>query len=196
MTQIYEISLPEYEKDESTDFSKIGKKADEFVATNYPNKWIAIRGVSLESHPGKSLDELVELILEHGTDRYDKNRKSVHYEMDEKFGIELHASTVFYNKDEAKSGHYSKERLTTGSPIGQQLEELYHGAIIDRGYPVVADLLLIYNVDKLKTPPIQWNEKKNEPEFTDTPKPPENSTSFIFKGNKKDALLGIVKIKR
>ena len=49
---IYTISLPEYTAEEEPDYPAVGRKLDQVIETHFPDKKMAIRGISLVDHPG------------------------------------------------------------------------------------------------------------------------------------------------
>ena len=80
MKPIYRISLPEYKVDQRPDFDLLGSKVDRILRENYLGQKVVIRAISSEDHPGKSAEELVQIIQETGFDLYDSARKGDRYE--------------------------------------------------------------------------------------------------------------------
>jgi len=191
--KIFTVKIPEYNSDQSPNFSKIGTKLDNILKENFLDKWLAVRGVSLQDHPGRSLAWLVEKIKEVGTDRYDPQRKGVHDGLDKKFGIDTHAVPMMY-KDEMVCPHYSGERCETGSAIGELLNDCYGGAVVDRGYALRIDVLMLYDLDQLTPAPLTWTDKG--PTHTTSPISLQETCTFRFKNSadKKGALLGLILI--
>ncbi len=193
--KVFRVKMPEYNLEQSPDYSKIGAKLDDILAINFPGKWLAVRGVSLQDHPGKSLTWLAEKIKKIGTDRYDPLRKGVHHHLDKEFGIEIHAVPMIY-ENEMICPHYSGERRKTGSAIGELLNDCDSGAVVDRGYALRIDLLMFYDLEQLIPAPLTWTDKG--PTHTDNPISPQQSSAFRFKtpSDKRSALLGIILIER
>jgi len=191
--KIFTVKIPEYNLKRSPNFLEIGTRLDNILKENFSGKWLAVRGVSLQDHPGRSLTWLVEKIQELGTDRYDPQRQGVHDSLDKEFSIELHAIPMIY-KDIMVCPHYSGERRKTGSAIGELLNDCYGGAIKDRGYALRIDILTLYDLHQLTPAPLTWTN--NGPTHTDNLILPQESCTFRFKypKNKKDALLGIITI--
>ena len=52
---------------------------------------LALRGISLQDHPGLELGALVAKILELGTDKYDPSRQGVLHDFYAPYQIDLHA---------------------------------------------------------------------------------------------------------
>lgn len=193
MIPIYELHLPEYKLDQKPDYGSIGKKIDEEFIRNFHGKWIAVRGISIQDHPGKSLDEMISVIEELGTDKYDPSRKGVVHELDTTFHIDMHATPIIA-KEKVYSIHYTEDRCNFGSVSAEILRDFYEGAIIDRGYSVRLDLFMVYDIDKLKAAPVKWmgDEPKHVSDFI-----PTHDTccyQFAEPSNKRAALLGIVKL--
>jgi hypothetical protein len=191
---VYEISLPEYSLGKKPNYGKVGAKIDSVIKKHFLRKWIAVRGISLQDHQGKSMNEMVAIIKKFGTDRYDPKRKSVHHEMDEKFNIDFHATPMIV-KDKIYCGHYTEDRCPTGSVAAEIIRDFYEGAVVDRGYAVRLDILIIYDLDKLKAAPMKWQGEG--PVYVEEPISPKETCCYQFKNpsKKKEALLGIIKIK-
>jgi len=189
--KIIQLSLPEYHVQDESDFNAIGFQVEEKIGEEFPNKWLAMRGISLADHPGKSADELEQLILEYGTDRYDPDRKGVHHEMDEKFGIELHAVAIKY-EESFYCPHYRSKSREGLSALGGFFEDFYHGARLDRGYSLRIDFLLIYDLNKLEVAPMKWTE--HGPRFTRLHIEAFEASCFRFKetSRKQEALIGLL----
>jgi len=80
---VYSISLPEYRVEPETDWLAVGRKLDNLIMTRFQGKRLAIRGIGLVDHSGRSLEELISTILELGTNKYDPHRKGLYYARDE-----------------------------------------------------------------------------------------------------------------
>ena len=78
--------------------------------------------------------------------------------------------------------------------IGQLLSDCHDGAIVDRGYPLRIDLLMLYDLDQLKPAPLIWTD--NGPTHTEEQISPQETSTFQFKdpADKKSKLLGIITI--
>lgn len=76
---IYELPLPEYTVSSKPDYKAVGDKFDGKIQAILSDRPIIMRSITVADHPGKSLDELVQIILKLGHDRYDPQRKGVHY---------------------------------------------------------------------------------------------------------------------
>lgn len=190
---IHSIALPEYALDPEPYFYAVGTKLDTFIKENFPNQWIAVRAISLQDHPNQTMDDLVNKIIKLGTDRYDPARKGVHHDIDEQFGIELHATPMIVRDSDLFCPHYSN-RLETGSVFGDFLLDCYEGAKVDRGYPLRLDIMMVYDLTMLESAPMIW--KGSDPVLCEDLINPEDTTVFKFKypDEKPKALLGVIKI--
>lgn len=174
--KIISIPLSEYNIDTEPDYQTIGTKIDEALEENFTGKEIAIRALSLTDHPQLTLDELVQIIFEKGTDKYDPNRKGVEHESFEPYRLDFQAGTCVVGKN-----HFGE-----GADI---IKKFYENVLLDRGYRLRIDLLLVYDLRQLV-----------QAEKIDTDKPNVRShlESLLFRfkdsKNKPKALLGIIKL--
>lgn len=139
------VSIPEYTVERQPDYLSIGKKLDKVIETNFKGKRIAARGISLVDHPDFSLDTLVSTIVKSGTDRYDSRRKGVSHEEFEPYRIDMHALPCEVSDSGLVSDYYGN----VPSVMGRVVKDFYEGALLDRGYSVRLDILLIYDLDQL-----------------------------------------------
>lgn len=135
------------------------------------SKEVIVRCIGSQDHPDISLDELTDTVTQTGTDKYDKSRMGVGYEEFVRKGIQVD----FYG-----------EEVTVTDDIdfmSQQIWEMHHSAIGDRGYGVHVDLVLVYDARQLE---MVMNLYDHHP----------TSDGFVFKdpNNKQAALLGVIKI--
>jgi hypothetical protein len=173
---IIELSLPEYGIDTPPDFEAIGKKIDAALEEAFPGKEVALRAISLAEHPGKTLDELVGIIVEKGTDRYDPQRLPVDNELFSQYGTELHASASTIGKD-----HYGE-----GADF---VRKFYENILLDRGYRLRIDLILVYDLHQLV------RADRLDP---NSPGVPARLEPYLFRfrypDRKPEALAGILKL--
>jgi hypothetical protein len=134
-------------------------------------KNVVIRCIGSQDHPGISLDELTNIIVQTGTDKYDATRMGVGYKefVNKGIQIDLYGVPVKVTKDTVV--------------MGQAIWEMHHSAVGDRGFSVHVDLILIYDAEQL-------DMVMNLYDFHPT------SDGIVFKdpANKKAALLGIIKV--
>lgn len=63
------VSVPQYSVDAEPDHKAIGKPVDDVIKQHFMGQTVLIRGLGSMEHPGKSVDELVEIIKSNGTNR-------------------------------------------------------------------------------------------------------------------------------
>ncbi|MEL6250661.1 MAG: hypothetical protein AAFR87_01515 [Bacteroidota bacterium] len=189
--KITHLALPAYSLEKEPDFQLIGSQIEAKIGEEFSNQYLAMRGISLKDHPGKSPKELESLILKYGTDRYDPNRKGVQHEIDEEYGIELHAVSLRYDQ-EFFCHHYQHKYREGHKGLAGFLEDFYHGAKIGRKDPLRIDLLLFYDLNKLEAAPMRWSN--GWPVKTHRYINPIHATDFRFKDTdrKQEALVGLL----
>ncbi|MFA6254344.1 MAG: hypothetical protein WC640_03835 [Candidatus Paceibacterota bacterium] len=174
--KILTISLPGYTIDSKPDYIGLGRKIDEVVEDNFVGQKIAIRAISSADHPNLSLDDLAQIILETGTDKYDPERKGVSHEEFKPYHADLQASAC----------EVIKGQVNEGTDI---IQKFYENAPLDRGYALRIDLLLIYDLDQLvQAEKVELDKPGTHPRL--------EPYLFRFKNpdHKLEALLGIIKI--
>ncbi|MBU2566502.1 hypothetical protein KKG46_02990 [Patescibacteria group bacterium] len=186
-TEVIEIALPEYQLDSQPDYLKLGKKVDTGIEKNLPDGVYVYRAISADDHLNLTLDQLVVKILELGTDKYDPKRKEVCFEEFCMYDHNIHAG--FFSIQNSRiviDGSYEHPSL-----FGDTIKKFYENALLDRGFGVRVDLLLIYDANKLeKAKKISLDAESTRSELEDC------LYKFKDKDNKKDALVAIVKILR
>ena len=142
--KVIEISAPEYKIDSKPDYMAVGTKIDRLIGSSFEDGKYVVRAIGSSDHPGKSLDEVAEIILKLGTDKYDPDRKEVgdfsaynHHFQGSSFEI-------------AKGKLAGDERKVYVSVFGDIVYHFYEYTPFDRGYPVRIDILMIYHADKLE----------------------------------------------
>ena len=182
--KIVEVSLPEYNIKKKPDYLKLGKKVDSVIEKSFPDGKYILRAIGSSDHQGISLHGLVNIILKKGTDKYDPKRKDVCYEEFCEFDYDIQASTF-----EIKNGKLIVTGNKYPSIFGEVVYNFFEHAPTDRGYAVKIDLLLIYDPKKLaKAKLTNPNIKRKRGRWD------KYLYKFKDQKNKKDALLGIVKI--
>lgn len=171
MVNVLQINLPEYTVEQEPDHKAIGKAVDNVLKQHFMGQTILIRALGSMEHPGKSVDDLIEIIKTTGTDRYDPERKGDRYENVQGKHIDLYAL---------------RRTVSPRSKIFWQLSwSFYSSPLKTRGYPVRVDILAIYDPKQLKA-------VVHQP----TGHPFMKRDGFVFREpeNKPAALLGIIKI--
>jgi hypothetical protein len=169
---VYSIKVPEYNVKSKPDHKKIGAKIDKIIKRYFLGKKVAIRCLDSKYHKGKSISSLIKIIKTLGTDRYNPKIKGDRYENVEGKRIDIFALDFKIKEN----GEYMK----------QFIEPFYDFPINFGEKPIRLNLVVIYDASKLKRVTHKYNGRKDI-----------KKDGFIFKNpnNKKEALLGIVKIK-
>jgi hypothetical protein len=169
--RIIYVDLPGHKQGAAPDHVLVGKKLDNVLRQNFPGKDLVIRCIGSQDHPDISSDKLADIIVKTGTDKYDKGRLGVGYEEFVRKGVEVD----FYGEEVSVTENMDF--------MPQQIWEMHHSAIGDRGYGVHVDLVLIYDANKL-------DMVMNLYDFHST------SDGYTFKNptEKSGALLGVFKI--
>lgn len=175
--KIITISIPEYTLDNQPDYSGVGAKIDQALSENFEGTYL-LRALSVTDHPQYTLDELADIILKTGTDKYDPNRKGVAYEEFEPYKPDIQAGMI-----EVKDGRLISE------PFAEDVRRFYENTLIDRGYRLRIDLLVLYDPKQLT---------KAEKVDSDKPSLAPHLEEYLWKfknpEQKQMALAGIVKI--
>ena len=175
--KIIEISIPEYAIETQPDYKSVGEKIDKTIGDNFDGTFL-LRALSMIDHPQYTLDELVSIILKTGTDKYDINRKGVAHEEFEPYKPDIQAGEIV-----VKSGKI------IGESLSEDVKRFYENTLIDRGYRLRTDLIVLYD-------PQQFVQA----EKTDDTKPSVAShlEKYLWKfknpKNKSKAVAGIIKI--
>ncbi len=182
---VYSIKIPEYTIKKKPNYVKIGKKVDKIIEKNFPNGKYILRAINSDDHPKINLKKLVEIILKIGTDKYDPKRKAVCQDEFSGYDYDIQAGTIEIKNSKliiTKEDKYP-------SIFGSIAYLFYEHALLDRGHRVRINLLLIYDPKKLK------KARKFSPKARGVRKGLNNYLyKFKDEKNKKDALLGIIKI--
>ncbi len=169
--KLQQISLPTYLLHAPPNFQQAGKALDAFIREQYSEQEVLIRCISSANHRGKSVKELINIIRKQGTDKYDLSYRSFWEDWEEYRGanFDIFASRKVVDKD-----------FSFGEKV---LELFYEGALADRGYRVIIDILLIYDIIKFEMVPIFFSNSEVE-----------ETWKFKEQEKKTDALLGIIEI--
>lgn len=170
---VFTIHLPQYQVNIEPDHAALGKIVDEEIRKHFMEQSILIRGVASSEHPGKSIDELIEIIKQTGTDRYDTDRAGDRYENIESKHIDLFAFPHTVTND--------------SEMFADVIWGFYHSAIAVHGRPTRIDILIIYDAH-------QMHEVVHQYQGRDDIK----RDGFVFKdpSNKPAAVKAIYKILR
>lgn len=170
-SSVLSVNLPDYRVDAEPDYKAVGRVVDDELKKQFMGRTIVVRGIGSQKHPGKSVEELVEIIQQLGTDRYDPGRTGDRYQ----------------NIGGKHIDFFAFRRTVT--PRMQLFKDIaygfYHSAIGFHGRPVRIDILLIYDATQVKRVLHQYEGRTDK-----------KRDGFVFKdsANKPAALLGIMKI--
>ena len=177
---VYTLDLPEYSIERKPDYAALGPRIDRFLVERFAGSRIALRAVFLDDHPDLSRAQLVEKILEVGTDRYDPQRKGMHHDWYASVGVELHVVT--FAVSDRLGALEDEDYQAAPSPMGEFMMDFFESALGEpgRGYSMRMDILLAFDLDQLVA------------------LPPEEPRGYAFKypDNKQAALLGVVNVLR
>lgn len=166
------ISLPRYGVDAEPDHKAIGKSVDDLLKEHFMGQEVLVRGLGSMEHPGKSVDEVIEIIKQTGTDRYDPKRIGDRYtNVGDKY-FDLCAL---------------RRTISPSSKIFWQLSwSFYASPLKERGYPVRVDILIIYDSKQLKA--VTYSPVGHKGRIM--------RDGFVFRNpdNKVASILGIIKI--
>ena len=169
----YTIHLPEYQVTTQPDYKAIGVFVDNELKKHFMGQMVGLRALGSQEHPNKSIDELIEMIKRDGTDRYDPERGGDRYDNLENKHIDL---------------FLLRRKISERSKIFWQLAwSFYESPLKLRGQPVRVDILVIYDLAKLKAV---------RTTHTHEGYPIAKRDGFVFREppKKNEAVLGIIKI--
>jgi hypothetical protein len=165
------INLPEYQVTTEPDYKAIGKVVDAELQKYFPDQIIVVRSIGSSEHPGKTINELVEIIKRDGTDRYDPARAGDRYENLQGKHIDLFG----FRRKVGPRMHLFQD-VAYG---------FYHSAIGIHGKPTRIDILIVYDASKMKAVLHQYEGRTDKK---------RDGFVFIDPAHKAEAVLGIVVI--
>jgi len=169
----YTLHLPAYQVAAKPDYKVIGAFVDDELKKHFMGQMVGLRALGSQEHPGKSINELVEIIKRDGTDRYDSERSGDRYDNLEGKHIDL---------------FLLPRKITERSKIFWQLAwSFYESPLKLRGKPVRIDILVIYDLTKLKA--VRTTHTHEGYSVTK-----RDGVVFREPGKKSEAVLGIIKI--
>jgi len=175
--KIVTISISEYTIDAQPDYVSVGSQIDKAVQENFEGTFL-VRELSVADHPQYNIDELADIILKTGTDKYDPNRKGVAYEEFEPYKPDLQAGEIII-----------KDSKIVGESFSEDVRRFYENTLLDRGYRLRIDLLVLYDPKQMtKADKIDDTKSSVEPHLE------EYLWRFRDQENKPNAVVGIVKI--
>ncbi|MEA3514126.1 MAG: hypothetical protein U9R34_01470 [Nanoarchaeota archaeon] len=185
--KVIEVHLPEYNVKKKPDYLKLGKKVDAILEKNFPDGKYILRAIGSDDHQGLSLNQLADVVVKTGTDKYNLNKKGVCHDEFSGYDYDIHAGTF-----EIKNSRLViPDSYKYATEFWDIIWHFYEHTPLDRGYAVRIDLLLIYDPKKLK------KARKSHQKARSVRKGLNNYLyKFKDQENKKDAIIGIIKILR
>lgn len=170
---VYTIHLPEYQINAEPDHDAIGAKVDDFIKKHFMGQYVAIRCLGSSEHPGKSTDEMIEIIKTLGHDRYDADRAGDRYENKEGKKIDFFAFDYTINQNSKIFSFFTWP--------------FYHWRKEVTGAPVRIDIIILYDPTRLEQIEFTYAGREHEGARSD---------GFVFKdpNNKPAAIKGIIKV--
>lgn len=169
--KLIDLDLLQYQIDKEPDYKAIGKIVDDELRKHFMGRTIVARGIGSSEHPGKTIDELIEIIKRDGTDRYDPSRNGDRYENIQGKRIDLFGF---------------RRKVTSRMQLFRDVAYgFYHSAISIHGKPTRIDILTIYDAAKLKAVVHQYEGRTDK-----------KRDGYIFRdpAHRADAVLGVIKI--
>lgn len=177
--KIITVSIPEYTIDAQPDYATVGAKLDKVVADNFEGTFL-VRELSITDHLQYDLDELADIILKTGTDKYDPSRKGVAHEEFEPYKPDLQAGEVTIKDGQLVSEFFSED-----------IRRFYENALLDRGYRLRIDLVVLYDPKQMvQAEKVDHTKPSTEPHLE------QYLWRFKDQDQKLMAVVGVVKILR
>jgi hypothetical protein len=177
--KIVTISLPEYKIDTQPSYQVVGAEIDKVIGQNFEGTYLA-RELSITDHPQYSLDDLANIIVATGTDKYDPNRKGVGHEDFEPYKVDIQAGLITVEHGQIQ-----------GESFSEDIKRFYENTLLDRGYRLRIDLIVLYDPKQMIQATKDANTKSNI-----SPHLEQYLWRFKNPERKPDALVGIIKIER
>lgn len=177
--KIVSVAIPEYTIEVQPDYEAIGSRIDEAIAENFEGTFL-LRALSITDHPQYTLDQLTDIILKTGTDKYDPNRKGVDHEVFEPYRPDLQAGRITIEHGKI-----------VGESFGADIKRFYENTLLDRGYRLRIDLLVLYDpAQMIRADKVDDSKPSIQPHLE------EYLWRFKDPDHKREALVGMVKILR
>lgn len=133
---VISIDLPEYQVTSEPKYRVVGKVVDDAIRRYFPSETLVVRAIGSQEHPGKTVDELIEVIQKLGTDRYDPARKGDRYDTVGGKRIDFFAF---------------RRKMTPTTELFKDIAYgFYRSAIGIHGRPTRIDILIVYDAAQLK----------------------------------------------
>jgi len=153
------------------DDQAIGKVVDDELRKHFLGKSVLVRGIASSEHPDKTIDKLIDIIAQTGTDRYDPNRPGDRYENVDGKHIDLFAFPVIIKPNT--------------KVFNQVVWGFYHSSIAVHGYPMRIDVVSVYDASQMQQVLHRYEGRGDIK---------DDGFTFRDAAAKSAALLGIIKI--
>lgn len=135
--KVVEISIPGYTLEQQPDYTAVGDQIDRAIEQNFEGTFLA-RVLSVADHPKYTLDEFADVILRTGWDKYDPERKGVAHEEFAPYQPDIQAGEIVVEDGRLRS-----------EPFSEDVRRFYENTLLDRGYRVRMDLIVLYDPAQL-----------------------------------------------
>ncbi|MFH1780638.1 MAG: hypothetical protein ABH841_01360 [Candidatus Nealsonbacteria bacterium] len=137
-----------------------------------------IRALSITDHPQHTVDQLADIILKTGTDKYDPDRKGVAHKEFEPYRPDLQAGLLTVENGKI-----------VGESFSEDVRRFYEKALLDRGYRLRIDLLVLYDPKQMaQAEKVDYTKPGTQPHLE------KYLWRFRYPEHKPDVLVGIIKI--
>lgn len=171
--KVFTVEIPEYQVNTEPDYKAVGALVDAELKKHFAGQMVGLRALGSQEHSDKTIEELVEIIKHSGTDRYDPERGGDRYDNIEGKHIDL---------------FLLRRKITEKSKIFWQFVwSFYESPLRVRGYSVRVDILVVYDLSKLKAV---------RTSHTHEGRPITKRDGYVFRDptHKAQAILAIIKI--
>ncbi len=167
---LYEIYVPEYTVDKEPDHDLVGSKVDALFKEHFLDKKIIVRCLSMVDHVNLTLDELVNIIIKTGTDRYDPNIAGDRYDNVEDKHIDIFALEIKVTEEEKIFKNFTVP--------------FYEYPLEMSGTPMRLDLVTVYDASKFNNVLHSYGDGRIK----------DDAFTFKDSKNKQEAVLAVIKI--
>jgi len=175
--KIVAISIPEYTIDKHPEYKRVGTKIDLALTENFEGKYL-LRALSMIDHPKYTLDELADIIIKTGTDKYDPNRRGVAHEEFEPYQPDLQAGEITIENGKLLSESFAED-----------VRRFYENTLLDRGYRLRIDLIVLYDpTQMIRAEKVDHSKPSIEPHLE------QYLWRFKNPNKKASAVRGVIKI--
>ena len=172
-TPFWKITVPQSYVDNMPDFKSFGKKVDDVLKKHFMDRRVVLRTLSSDEHPGKSVDDIIAIIMRLGHDRYDPGRKGDRYENREGKRIDIFGWDLTITKD--------------GEYFANFMEPFYFWPLSQQLDPQRLDIMIVYDPDHLEMVEHTYEGRENEVK--------RDGFVFNYPDSKPASILAIIKIK-